>query len=202
MTVTINIILVDDHLLMLMGLKELLEKEQGFHVLEAFTDPVQLESYLALHPPDILVLDVRLKNTSGIEITKQLKKSNTALKIILLSGYQYDEYVEAAKSAGADAYVTKEESNARLATVIRQVYNGEKIFPNLHPEIHSETLTTRELDILKLIAKDLTTREISKELAISKRTVEYHISSIIQKLDADSRVGAVVNAIKKGLLNI
>jgi DNA-binding NarL/FixJ family response regulator len=201
MNVTINIILIDDHLLMLMGLKELLEKEPDFHVMAALPDPENLEKIIKSHQPDILVLDVRLKNKNGIELTRRIKKTPSEMKIIILSGYHYDEYIEASMQAGADAYVTKEESNAKLAKVIRQVCKGEKVFPNLQPEIPSETLTSRERDILKLIANDMTTNEISEKLALSKRTVEYHISSIIQKLGADSRVGAVVNAIKKGLLN-
>ncbi|MCO7125843.1 response regulator transcription factor [Sporolactobacillus shoreicorticis] len=199
---TINIILVDDHLLMLMGLKELLEKEPDFHVVDTLSDPINLEAIINTKPTDVLVLDVRLKNTNGIEITRHIRKGHASIKIVILSGYQYDEYIEAAKQAGADAYVTKEESNSRLAKVIRQVCNGEKVFPILKPEVPGESLTPKELDILKLIAEDMTTNEISQKLSISKRTVEYHISSIIQKLGADSRVGAVVNAIKKGLLNL
>lgn len=200
--VTINIILVDDHLLMLMGLKELLEKEADFHVMNALSDPINLEQVIKSDPPDVLVLDVRLKNTNGIDLTRRIKKTQAHLKIVILSGYTFDEYIEAAMQAGADAYVTKEESNMKLASVIRQVCQGEKVFPNLHPDIPSESLTPRERDILKLIAADMTTTEISEKLSISKRTVEYHISSIMQKLGADSRVGAVVNAIKKGLLSV
>ncbi|MCO7175343.1 response regulator [Sporolactobacillus kofuensis] len=199
---TIKIILVDDHLLMLMGLKELLEKEKDFHVIDALPDPKNLEEVIRIHPPEILVLDVRLKDTNGIELTKQIKKLNPELKIIILSGYHYDEYIEAAKQAGADAYISKEESNRKLVFVIRQVFAGKKVFPNIHPEVQTETLTPRERDILNLIASDMTTSEISQSLSISKRTVEYHISSLMQKLGADSRVGAVVAAIKKGLLGI
>ncbi|MCQ2010890.1 MAG: response regulator transcription factor [Sporolactobacillus sp.] len=199
---TINIILVDDHLLMLMGLKELLEKESDFHVVDTLPDPINLKKVISAQPPDVLVLDVRLKNTNGIELTREIRKRHIPLKIIILSGYQYDEYIEQAKQAGADAYVTKEESNSRLAKVIRQVFHGDKVFPRLKPETPCESLTSKELDILKLIAEDMTTNEISQKLSVSKRTVEYHISSIIQKLGADSRVGAVVNAIKKGLLNL
>lgn len=199
---SINILLVDDHVLMLMGLKELLEKESDLHVVDALSDSSPLETHIRFSRPDVIVLDVRLKTQNGIELTKLIKKKFPKLKIVILSGYNYDEYIDAAIQAGADAYVTKEKSNKELIMAIRQVRQGHKLFPNLHPELPGEALTAREREILEQIAADKTNAEISDDMSISKRTVEYHIASIMRKLDADSRVGAVVNGIKKGLLNV
>lgn len=199
---SINILLVDDHVLMLMGLKELLEKEPDLHVVKTLSDTSALEDAIRQGEPDVIVLDVRLKTKNGIEIARDIRGKFPDLKIVILSGYNYDEYIDAAKQAGADAYVTKEKSNTELTAAIRTVCQGHQTFPNLHPEQAGEALTAKEREILKQIAADKTTAEISAELSISKRTVEYHVASILQKLDADSRVGAVVNGIKKGLLNV
>ncbi|RYM02936.1 response regulator transcription factor [Sporolactobacillus sp. THM7-7] len=199
---SISVLLVDDHVLMLMGLKELLEKESDLQVEDALSDPTALASRIKFSHPDVAVLDVRLKSQNGIELTQMLKEQFPYLKVVLLSGYAYDEYIEAAIQAGADAYVSKEKSNTELITTIRQVYRGKKLFPDVHPGRSGEALTPKEREILALIADELTTAEISDRLSISKRTVEYHIASILRKLDADSRIGAVVNGIKKGLLNV
>lgn len=202
MNLSINVLLVDDHVLMLMGLKEILEKEPDLHVVATLSDPSALESAIRLRNPDVIVLDVRMKTENGIELAKIVRKEFPALKIVILSGYNYDEYIDAAKQAGADAYVTKEKSNTELITAIRQACRGQRTFPYQHREQAGEALTAKEREILGQIAADKTNAEISEELSISKRTVEYHIASIMRKLDADSRVGAVVNGIKKGLLNV
>jgi DNA-binding NarL/FixJ family response regulator len=202
MSMPISVILVDDHVLMLNGLKELLDKEADLHVVAALSDPCTLKQTITRQRPDVLVLDVRLKAQNGIAIAGQLKNEFPALKIIILSGYHYREYIEAADQAGADAYVTKETSNSDLTRAIRAVHLGRRVFPNLNPVPQGKTLTPKEREILKLIAADLTNAEIGEELSISKRTVEYHVTSIIQKLGVDSRLGAVVIAIKKGLLDV
>ncbi|MDQ0163696.1 DNA-binding NarL/FixJ family response regulator [Bacillus alveayuensis] len=142
-----------------------------------------------------------MKNYNGIELTKKIVEKHPKMKIVILLGYDYDEYIEAANQAGAYAFVTKEKSAFELANAIRQSYLGFTLFPNksLKKTIHS--LTKTELEVLKLISEDKTNAEISEMLMLSKRTVEHHVSSIIRKLDVDSRVGAVVKAIKLGLLN-
>lgn len=202
MNLSINVLLVDDHVLMLMGLKELLEKESDLHVVATLSDPSALEETIGRRNPDVIVLDVRMKTENGIELAKIVRQEFPDLKIVILSGYNYDEYIDAARQAGTDAYVTKEKSNTELITAIRQVCQGRRIFPYQHREQAGEALTAKEREILRQIAADKTNAEISEELSISKRTVEYHIASIMRKLDADSRVGAVVNGIKKGLLNV
>ncbi|MFX3619226.1 MAG: response regulator [Sporolactobacillus sp.] len=197
-----NILIVDDHLMMLLGLKELLEKVTEFHIVATLSNTKEIEQYIRSQQIDVLILDVRLKNQSGISVAKQMRKLFPQLKIIILSGYDYNEYSEAAETAGADAFVSKEESNEELASIIKDVVKGRKIFLKHTVPKSNQNLTARELEVLKLISKDMTTAEISASLLISKRTVEYHIATILQKLDADSRVGAVVTGIRLGLLDI
>lgn len=200
----IKLLLVDDHVLVLDGLKQVLEKEEGLEVIDTLSDPAKLFTLVQQTSPNVVVMDIRIKSFNGIELTKLLLSKYPDIKVVILSGYDYDEYIQAAYKAGASAFVTKERTNEELASAIRHAFQGYKIFPrNMADFCQSCTeLTKKELEVLALVAQDKTNYEISDELMISKRTVERHITSILQKLDADSRVGAVVNGIKKGLLSI
>jgi two-component system, NarL family, response regulator LiaR len=201
MQMKIKVLLVDDHLLVMLGIKQLLENEPDFKVVSTIHDPADLDSEIIKHNPDVIVMDIRMKKDNGIELTKKMIKKYPKMKIVILSGYDYDEYIEAAKQAGAYAFVTKEKSAFELANAIRQSHLGFKSFPNKSLVYHKHHLTKTELEILKFISEDKTNAEISEMLMLSKRTVEHHVSSIIRKLDVDSRVGAVVKAIKLGLLD-
>ncbi|WP_338390256.1 response regulator transcription factor [Anoxybacillus flavithermus] len=132
---------------------------------------------------------------------KKIKTLYPNCQIVVLSGYNYGEYVRVAKQAGASAFITKEHSILHLATAIRQVHQGISFFPENIEESEDIPLTKMELIILKLIAQDKTNKDISNSLNISKRTVEHHVSSIIKKLRVDSRVGAVVKAMREGIID-
>ncbi len=110
--------------------------------------------------------------------------------------------IYAAYNAGAAAYVRKDNSINELITAVKQTFAGNHVFPQHAVNLSVDRLTHKEFEVLKLIAEDKTNMEISSALKLSKRTVERHISSIIQKMDANSRVGAVVNGIKRGLLHV
>jgi two-component system, NarL family, response regulator LiaR len=201
MQMKIKILLVDDHLLVMLGIKQLLENEPDFEVVNTIYNPADLDTEITKNNPDVIVMDIRMKNYNGIELTRKIIEKHPKLKVVILSGYDYDEYIEAAYQAGAYAFVTKEKSAFELANAVRQSYSGIKSFPNEIPAQNKPHLTKMELQILKLISEDKTNAEISEMLMISKRTVEHHVSSIIRKLDVDSRVGAVMKGIKLGLLN-
>ncbi|MFT8870651.1 MAG: response regulator transcription factor [Sporolactobacillus sp.] len=195
-----DIVIVDDHAMILMGLKELLEREPDFRITAALASAGNLEAIMRDHLPDLLIVDVRLKKDNGIRLTERMRHLFPPLKIIVFSGYDDSEYSAAAKTAGADAFVSKEVTNRELIKTIRAVLSGKKVFAEQAPQRDKDQLTDRELEVLKLVASGMTNAEIGEQLLISKRTVEYHIASIVTKLEADSRVSAVVNAIKKGLL--
>lgn len=196
----IKILLVDDHLLIMHGIQQLLENEVDLEVVNTICYPALLETEIKKHNPDVIVMDIRMKNDNGIEWTRKIVKTYPTCKVVILSGYDYDEYIQAAYEAGAYAFVTKENSSFELANAIRQTYLGIKSFPTDRLHNYNSPLTTTELKILQFISEDKTNAEISNLLHISRRTVEHHVSSILRKLDADSRVGAVVKAIKLGLI--
>ncbi|WP_424161614.1 response regulator [Bacillus amyloliquefaciens] len=198
----IKVLLLDDHMMMVQGIKQLLEHDRAIEVVSTLTNPAAVYEEIDRFCPNILIIDIRMKSFNGITLTKNIKKTIPELKIIILSGYEYDEYITAAYKAGATAYVRKENSINELITAVKQTFAGNHIFPQLTVNLSDKRLTHKELEVLKLIAEDKTNMEISSALKLSKRTVERHISSIIQKTDANSRVGAVVNGIKQGLLYV
>ncbi|PIC04945.1 DNA-binding response regulator [Anoxybacillus flavithermus] len=196
----IKVLLVDDHVLMIEGLKELLEREEDMYVVGTVLHLSQLQESIETLNPHVIVMDIRLKDGNGLEWTKKMKMLYPNCKVVILSGYNYSEYIRAAKHAGASAFVVKEESILQLANAIRRAYEGFAFFPNDVDEEENISLTKMELVILKLIAQDKTNENISHSLNLSRRTVEHHVSTIIKKLRVDSRVGAVVKAIKEGII--
>ena len=197
----IKVLIVDDHLLLLESLKKALESDSTIQVVATISSPKFLMNDIINTSPDVVLMDIRIKSYNGLDLMRDILKKMPQLPIIILSGYNYEEYIQAAYNAGASAFVTKETSNEELLVAIKQVQQGYKLFPTTKKQ-GIQTLTPKEREILKLIAEDKTNIEISDELMLSKRTVEYHISSIIRKLDVDSRVGAIVTAIKQGILTL
>ncbi|WP_435622340.1 response regulator [Anoxybacillus eryuanensis] len=198
----IRVLLVDDHILVMDGMAELLEREEDIKVVGTVLQLSCLQEAIETLNPDVVVMDIRLKDGNGLEWTKKIKMLYPDCHVVVLSGYNYNEYIRAAKQAGASAFVTKEDSILHLATAIRQAHQGFSFFPSNIDESSNISLTKMELIILKLIAQDKTNEDISNSLNVSKRTVEHHVSSIIKKLRVDSRVGAVVKAIKEGMIEL
>ncbi|MFA8440058.1 response regulator [Pueribacillus sp. YX66] len=194
----IKVLLVDDHLMFMLGIKQLLEGEKDLTILSIVDNPPDLDKIIKNDKPHVIVMDIRMKDYNGIELTKKITKIYPEIKIIILSGYNYDEYMKAAYEAGAYAFISKENSAHELANAIRESHKGNKLIVETKEK---QLLTNTELEILKLISQDKTNSEISEILIISKRTVEHHVSSIINKLRVDSRVGAVVKGMKSGLIN-
>lgn len=194
----IKVLLVDDHLMFMLGIKQLLDSEEDLHVLSIVNDPTELNEKIKEHNPHVIVMDIRMKNYNGIELTRKITEVYPDIKVIILSGYNYDEYMKAAYEAGAYAFISKENSMHELANAIRESFKDNKL---ISEKKDKQLLTKTELEILKLIAQDKTNSEISEMLVISKRTVEHHVSSIISKLKVESRVGAVVKGMKSGLIN-
>lgn len=194
----IKVLLVDDHLMFMLGIKQLLDNEEDLQILGIVNNPQELNEKIKEHNPHVIVMDIRMKNYNGIELTKRINEVYPDIKVIILSGYNYDEYMKAAYEAGAYAFISKENSTHELANAIRESFKGNKL---ISEKKDKQLLTKTELEILKLIAQDKTNSEISEMLVISKRTVEHHVSSIISKLKVESRVGAVVKGMKSGLIN-
>ncbi|WP_334077136.1 response regulator transcription factor [Paenibacillus sanfengchensis] len=198
----VNIILLDDHPLVMEGLKNRLEEEPTFSVQAAFSDPLVLLDQIDRYEPDVLVMDVSMPKLDGFELASILKgKYGASLKLIMLSGYVYDEFYRKAYELGVNAYLSKQATYPQIINAIRQSMTGHVLMPEkLFAKLPVDPLTPMEQRVLALVARELTNKDIARELAVSQRTVEYHISSIIQKLEVKTRIGAVAKGYELGIL--
>lgn len=216
----IKVLLVEDHILVREGTRELLSREDDLQVVAEAGDGEEAVQLAAEHRPDVVIMDISMPKLNGLEATKQIKAVHPAAAVLVLTAYDDDQYIIAFLEAGAVGYVLKDVSANDLIKTIRAVHAGESI---LHPAIarkvtdyfarrvakqaaeEHETsafdrLTRRETEILKLAAQGMTNREIADELTVSVRTVQSHLSNIFSKLGVGSRMEAVLSAVREGRL--
>jgi NarL family two-component system response regulator LiaR len=210
----IKILLVDDHVVLRQGTRQLLENEQDMAVIGEAGDGEEAVRQACELNPDVIVMDVAMPKLSGVEATKQIKDLIPSATVLVLTGYDYDEYILSLLEAGAAGYLLKDVSGDDLISAIRAVYAGE---PVLHPTVISKlvarfksqgagiaepraenVLTDREMEVLRLAAKGMSNKELGEELFISVRTVQAHMRSIFNKLNVGSRSEAVIYGLRKG----
>lgn len=212
----IRLLLVDDHEVVRTGLRMLLESQTDMKIVgEASTGAEALELCNQLLP-DVVVMDLILPDISGIEITRQIKLSLPQVNVVALTIHEDQEYFFETLKAGASGYVPKRAAPEELVSAIRVAHNGEVyIFPSLAKvlvrdylghggeqteQLLTEELTTREAEVLDLLAQGLTNEEIADQLFISKHTVARHRESIMRKLNLHNRSELVKYAIRIGLI--
>ncbi|MBL7201389.1 MAG: response regulator transcription factor [Anaerolineae bacterium] len=212
----ITVMLVEDHVLMREGTRELLDREEDIQVIAEAGDGEQAVWLANTQRPDVIIMDIAMPKLNGLEATRTIKAANPGCAVLVLTAYDDDQYVFAFLEAGAAGYLLKDVSIDELIKAIRAVYAGESV---LHPavarkvidyfvgrkelqqvDLESDQLTAREQEVLKLAAKGMTNREIASELSISPRTAQVHLSNIFAKLGVGSRTEAVLYALRKGWL--
>ena len=211
--------LVEDHAIVREGLKALLASEKDIEVVGeagSFTEALQVA---ARARPEVVVLDLRLPDKSGIEVTRALKEAFPDIKkVVILSMYDEEELVIRALKSGATGYVLKRAGVTELLKAIRAVYSGEAYLDStiarrvveglqkgvsLKQRVGAEPeLTPREEEILRLVVQGLTNQEIARRLFISIKTVQAHRANLMKKLGVHDRVELVKYALKKGLLQL
>lgn len=192
----IKIIVADDHKMIAEGIAAQLSQQDGITVLETITEPSMICTQVRKSMPNAVLMDIRMGAYNGIELATVIKKDNPDIKVILMSGYNISHM---AKSSVADAFASKEESIASLTQTIRKVcIDQASVFPGLEEKA---VLTDMEIKVLELISQDKRRKEIAAELYISEKTVTNHISSILDKLQVRSRVGAIMKGIELGLID-
>ena len=214
----INILLVEDHVVVRESIRHSLEREENFNVVgEASNGEEAVEKAEELKP-DVIVMDISMPNLNGIESTKKIKALQPSVAILILTAYDYPQYIFPLLEAGAAGYLLKDVSSNQLISSIRTVYNGEAV---LHPSVArqvlarvhsgkgesgagqaSEVLTEREINVLKMAAGGMSNSAIAEKLHVSTRTVESHLGAIFDKLGVGSRMEAVIQAMKKGWLTL
>jgi len=214
----IRVMLVEDHVLVREGTRELLDRENDLEVVAEAGDGEEAIRLAALRHPDVVVMDMAMPRLNGIEATRQIKATNPGTAVLVLTAYDDEQYIFAFLEAGAAGYLLKDVSTRDLIQAIRAVHSGESV---LHPTVArkvvdyfsrkakgapkeetAEVLTEREMDVLRLAARGMTNREIGNQLGISVRTVQVHLSNIFGKLGVGSRTEAVLHALRKGWLTL
>jgi len=215
---TIKILLTEDHVVVRQGTRQLLEREPDFEIVGEASDGEEAVRLVSQLKPDVVVMDVAMPKLSGIEATKQIKAILPATIVLVLTGYDYDEYIFSMLEAGAAGYLLKSVSGDELIGAIRAVYGGE---PMIHPAVLRRLMTRfktpaagpapfhpgsplseREMEVLKTATRGMSNKEIANELSISERTAQAHMRSIFNKLGVGSRSEAIIYGLKRGWFSI
>src|SRR5215207_3474414 len=209
----IRIILADDHHIVREGIRQLLESASDLQVVAEAGDGEEAQSLIEKYKPDVAVLDIQMPKASGIEVTRWVRAHLPEIGVLILTAYDDDPYVMAVLQAGANGYVLKTAKTDDLIQAVHDVFEGksplapsitQKLMSNIfkRPEKPAmESLTERELDVLRLAAKGFTNKAIGMQLNISGRTVQGHLAHIFAKLQTTSRTEAVMRAVSLGWIS-
>ncbi len=211
----INIMITDDHSMIREGLKSLLELDGDIKVIAEAVDGQDCLNKLETVTPDVLLLDINMPVMNGLDVLKNLKLRKNKVKVLVITAHNEVEYLMKAVDIGVNGYVLKDSESAVLKKAIVSIAAGENyIQPSLIPALNAkmieknedgvklENLTSREIEVLKLLAVGMYNKEIAETLNISERTVKNHVSNIFKKLNVTDRTQAAVFAIRNGIVNI
>ena len=207
----IAILIVDDHPIVRQGLVGALEDEADFSVVGALPSAEEALATVARAKPDVILLDLELPGLDGIAALPRLLAASPGSNVIVFTAYETDERVFGAIRAGAKGYLLKGAPTEEIGRAIRAVHAGgshleprvaARVLSEFHaPRRASDTLSEREREVLRLVADGLSNKEIGRALTISERTARFHVTSILNKLGANTRAQAVAVAGQRGMLS-
>lgn len=203
----IRILIVDDHPVVLAGLTSMLGTQSGMEVAGSASGGEEALEMLRNRPADLLLLDLRMPGMSGIDTLHALKRSKILIRAIILTSFETDEDIYRAVQAGAQGYILKGAPQSDMIDAIRAVHAGKRYFPRhiaarLAERMMRTDLTARELEVLNMLARGLTNKQIGCALNISDNTVRNHVNSIIEKLEVSDRTEAATTAIHRGIIEV
>ena len=210
----IKVLLVDDHAILRDGIRALLDLKDDLEIVGEASEGKEAVEKAKELAPDVVVMDIAMPGIDGLEATRRIKKKYPQIQVLVLTQHDDKEYVLSAIKAGASGYVPKRALGSELVSAIRAVQKGESfLYPSaaaaliekyreqaeVEPYVH---LTSREREVLTLIAEGQTSRQIAEKLFVSIKTVQGHRTKIMEKLDIHNRAELVKYAVRKGLVSI
>jgi len=209
----IGVFLTDDHTVVRQALAEMIAKEPDFEVVGQCGDGLKVAEQVLATKPDVLVLDIIMPGLNGLDICRELTKRVSGLAVLILSMHNDEEFVIRALQNGASGYLTKEADNGQLLQALRTVFRGELyLAPGISRNVLTrigrgrtdpyERLTTRERQVLQLIAEGKTNREAADTLGLAVKTVDTHRTRLMRKLNIHDQTTLVKYALRKGIIRL
>lgn len=203
----IRILIVDDHPVVRAGLASMLGTQAELDLIGSSPSGEDALRLIEEREPDVLLLDLRMPGMSGVQTLQAIKAAGRSVRVMILTNYETDEDIYRAVQAGAQGYLLKDTSLRDMLEAIRAVHAGKRYIPShiasrLAERMVRTDLTARELEILKLLARGPTNKQIGHMLGISDNTVRNHVLKIMEKLEASDRTEAATTAIQRGLITI
>jgi two-component system NarL family response regulator len=214
------VLVADDHQVVREGLASVLQTKEDIEVVGLAKDGMEAVEKARELLPDVVLMDISMPRMNGVEATRQIKRENPHMGIVVLTMYDEEDYIFDLVRAGATGYLLKDTDSTQIAKAIRAVAQGESL---IHPAVASKILsefslmaggkgrkpnrlehdlTDREITVLKLVAEGKTNKEIANALDLSEKTVKNHVRNIFHKLHVYDRTQAAIHAIRKGLIDL
>ncbi len=213
MSSAIRVLLADDHAVVRRGIRDFLEESGDIAVVAEAANGEEALALIREHRPDVAVLDIQMPGRTGLEVTRAVRAEQLPVGVLMLTAYDDDPFVMTALRSGANGYVLKTAEPEEIISAVRAVHEGQSALdPALLQKVMAyvagrppagmvESLSAREIEVLRLAAQGFTNKAIGAQLGISDRTVQGHLTNIFGKLDVESRTEAVTKAIQLGLVS-
>ncbi len=198
----IRVLVADDHPVVRQGLCAMLEAEPDLSVVADVGDGASAVASTLDLCPDVVLMDVQMPGMDGIQALREILGRSPSTRVVMLTTFGHENYVVPSFRAGAVGYLLKDVSRQELAESIRRVAGGESLLERPAPIPETAAISDRELEVLGLMAREMTNREIAQRLFLSEHTVKTHVSHILAKLGAVDRAGAVLRAWRQGLVPV
>lgn len=216
----IRVLIADDHQVVREGLSAVLKMKEDIEVVGLAKDGVDAVEKARQLLPDVVLMDINMPRMNGVEATRQIKRENPHIGVVVLTMYDEEDYIFDLVKAGATGYLLKDADSTQIAKAIRAIDHGESL---IHPTVASKILTEfslmaqgkgrkpgriehdltdREITVLRLVAEGKTNKEIANGLDLSEKTVKNHVRNIFHKLHVYDRTQAAIHAIRKGLIEL
>ena len=206
-TKTIKVLIVDDHPVVRLGLRTMLESEENISVMGTAGSAKEAFMEVRREQPDVVLMDLRMPEMEGAKAIAELRRMNPDIRILVLTNHELDEDIFRALQAGAMGYLLKSTPQEEIVQAIEMIYENRRCVPpqireRLSEMIGREELSQRELEVLALVAQGKSNKEIAQHLFISDKTARNHVASCLGKLGARDRTEASTTAIRRGLIRL